>query len=734
MTTRHTQHRGAPAATTPQRPAATPALLRSMVGLAGLALFAAIPLLLHTWRPDPLPHAWQPGRWLTLARRGYLHPDVLPNSLAVAAWLLWALLAAALAREIIAQLRRGATAARTGLLPAVVQRLARTWITSLSLLLTLIASRATTTALPAMATTVAATTPLLPTPTADGTQNPSADAATHHGDPYDIHRTERYDTLRSLAAERYGDPELWQTIRDASVGVIQPDGTPLPAGFVALTPGTILHIPLRTPAASPIGLAAARTPPQPATSADIRPAYDQHEVRAGENLWTIVHNAYPTLPAHTMPAAVDTVFATNHGVTDGHGRTFTSPGVVNPGMVLHLPPLHLPAGVTPTSTSGWTPSPGASPPSSPRPAPAAPPPVAPTPTATVSAAAPTASPKADPGTAAPTQLAALPTALASATSPVTPDTTGPCAPTSTPPTPPAPSAAHPPIAPSTSPHRQTGESLAWLAAAGLLATTLVGSWTARRRHRDNHTTPRHHIPPTPPDQAALHTALLDADDPDLLDHLDAALRHIAATHQHQPNGPAPQILLIHPDDTVEVYLHPHGTHTLPAPWEPGPDPQIWTLPADAELPPPPPELPPPCPALVQLGTTQDGADVLADLEALGSLAVAGNPAHLRDAARAILATLVTSPWADLTRLPTLGLAPPPPPHHPHRPRTRHPPPHRRRPTHRHLPRHRPAAPHPRRRRLHHHPHRPHPRTRRRIRPPHRPRRPVWDKRRPERAA
>ncbi|ORT53039.1 hypothetical protein [Frankia sp. KB5] len=655
MTTRRTRHHGAPPASTRQSTGA--AALRAGIAVVGLLLFAAVPLLLHDWRPDPLPHTWQPGRWITLARRGYLHPDVLPNSLAVTAWLLWTVLATALAREIIAQLHRGAAAAHTSLLPGIIQRLASTWITSLSLLLTLIASRATTAPLPAAVATIAADTPAVPIPSAGGAQDPSAAAAAHRAGAYDIHRTERYDTLRTLAAQRYGDPDLWQTIRDASVGVLQPDGTPLPAGFVALTPGTILHIPTVPAADNPITLVADRQPLQPATGQEIQPVTADHEVLPGENLWSIVGSVYPTLPADDTPAAVTTVFTANHGATDPAGHRLTAPDVINPGMRLHLPPVHPPADPTVATGPRQPPVPTTPAPSSttPAPSPARPAPAMPS----AAASTPTVPPAISPDTAPSpgiTSLRALPTAFASSASPAPRADAGQCAPTVSPGTTPPPTSPRPPAS-SPSPHQQTIDSLAWLAAGGLLATTIVGSWTARRRWRDNHTTPRHTLAPTPPDQAALHTALLDADNPDLLDRVDAALRHLAATHQHQQAGPAPQILLVHPDDTVEVYLHPHSSHTLPAPWEPGPDPQIWTLPADAPLPPPPPALPPPCPALVQLGTTFDGADVLADLEALGSLAIAGNPTDLHDAARAILATLITSPWADLTRIHTLGLDP-----------------------------------------------------------------------------
>ncbi|MCK9878302.1 bacterial transcriptional activator domain-containing protein [Frankia sp. Ag45/Mut15] len=663
MTTSRTRRRR-PAVLPAGRPAAGPtapgALTRAATALVGLVLFAAVPLVLHAWRPDPLPHTFQPGRWISLARAGYLHPDVIPNSLAVLAWLVWLLLAAALLREVAAQLRRGGAAARTRLLPGVVQRLASTWITSLPLLLALAAGRLNAAPLPA-AVTAATSTPTLPPTSPDSAPkaagpDTAAFTVTHtHAGPYDIHRSERYDTLRSLAAQHYGSADLWWIIRDASVGVVQPDGSSLPAGFVAVDPGTILHIPSAPLADVSYALAADREPAGPAT----QPRAGNHEVLPGENLWTIVDAAYRDLSPLDVRAAVDSVFAANHGVTDQHGHVLTSPQLINPGMRLRLPVLppnpELPSSpeagrpAAPSSTTATAPSA----PSAPR--------IAATPTALTTPEPPVSSSSASAAAPTPTSQ---PTPLEPAQAPALP-------PSPTPPSPALTTAAgqqlvtpnlsptHTPAMPTTpttphSPHDRTTESLTWLAAAGLLATTIVGSWTARRRRRDNHTTPRHIVPPAPPDQAELHAALLEADDPDRLDRIDAALRHLALTHLGQPTGPHPQVLLVHPDDTVEIYLHPNGTHDLPAPWEAGPDPLIWALPADAVLP-PLTDLPPPCPALVQLGATLDGADVLADLEALGSLAIHADTDRLRATTRAILATLISSPWANLTRIHTLGL-------------------------------------------------------------------------------
>ncbi len=634
----------------------TRAIASAVVAVGGLALFAAVPWLLLAWRSDPLPDAWQPARWWTLARRGYLHPDVVPNSIAVLGWLVWTQLALALSLETIARLRRGAAAARTGLLPGIVQNLAHSWITSLSLLLTLVSSRAG--AVTAPLHFAAAVTPTHPTahtdpvsvppsPSGAPAASPSATAVSitsaGHAPRYETYRTQRYDTLRSLAATHYGNPDLWAVIRDASVGILQPDGTRLSPALVALTPGTILHIPTlpaTTITAQPVASQASDGSVSPAYSGDGRtftPTSERHPVEPGETLWTIVEGAYPDLPDVDTPAAVDAVFTANLHAPDPHGRTLHDPALINPDMVLHLPTLH--------PAAGYADAPSTAPPKS---APARP--QVPTPSTEARGAAPTApaittAPPTPKSSASPAPATTPPTATQAAPTPAG----GPSA---------RPNPAAAPTAPTPPGERHDSSPFVWLGAGTLLASVLVSSWIARRRRRDNHTTPRHSVPIANPRRADLHTALLEADDPDLLDRLDAALRTIGAAHRDRPDGPHPQVLLVHPDDHIEVYLHPDGSHTLPPPWASSPDPQIWTLPATVDLP-APTDLPPPCPALIQLGVTPDGSGVYADLEALGSVSIdaSDGTGTLADVTRAILATITASPWADLTTVRTLRLKP-----------------------------------------------------------------------------
>ncbi|MEX5709919.1 SARP family transcriptional regulator [Parafrankia sp. FMc6] len=587
------------------------AVLGAMFALVTLAAFVMIPLALWAWRGMPLPSTWEPARWMTLARRGYLHPDVLPNTLAALIWAVWTQIALALLRESAARLRRGASATRTTLLPSVIQHLAGSWIASLSILLSLTAGR----------TAVTAT---------------SLDLGLAH-----------------------------------AVGGVTQTVTP-PTAVSSDGSGAGLASPTNRPITDGTG---------PADAVDRR-----HVVAPGENLWLIVDDEYPDLELADVPAAVAGVFETNRGVTDPYGRVLRDPELIHPGMELRLPAST--AGHQPGATDrndqgeqgdrtdggdradgmppGAMPTPSEPPPSS------APPRSAPEIPDQDTRDSPTSSPGStsfqERGVAPASEPSPAPTPStdpAERSDVPTPGTRTPASPQPAP-TGPATRQNHP----ATSPEAEVGVGdegedgpavapATWIGGAGLLATTVVGLWAARRRRRDNAVTPNQYIPA--PDQATadLHTALLDADDPDLADRLDAALRSIGAVHEGEPDGPSPQILLVHPDQSIEVLLHPDGTHTLPSPWEPGADPRFWNLPA-AETPASDPAHAPPCPALIQLGVTPTGAAVFADLEALGSLGIEASPSdpdRLADLGRAIPAAIVASPWAGLTTVRTAGLNP-----------------------------------------------------------------------------
>ncbi|WP_131770944.1 BTAD domain-containing putative transcriptional regulator [Candidatus Protofrankia californiensis] len=672
-------------------------LLAGLVAALGiLGFLTAVPVAFWVWRHNPLPTTWEPTRWWTLARRGYIHPDLLPNGIAVAAWLLWAEFVLALVREAGARARRGASAGTSRIVPGRIAHLASAWITSASIVLTVLASRTGPTVpaevLPMPAAVTAAVHTSVATTAAihaDGETftGPSINAG-HSGAAKpivarDYQPTQAmttyicapYDTLRSLAAHFYGNPDLWSVIRDASIDATQPDGTHLPAGFTAVDTGTVLRIPQPdTTATTGSALIVPARASEPA--GDRAPETSSHIVVSGDTLWGIATTAY-NLPTDSAGPAATAIFDANKGVTDPAGHVLHDPDLINPGMTLHLPVLASDgASSTGAGTDGRAaPTAPALPDDGPGSASRTPPtraPVTAVPTTgTPHTGAPAMPDQQDmttgssavagtrpPHTALPGSTppgASLPGSAdgpsAAAASPSA-ATSAPASPSATSQPPATPSADEPPIT-----ARRTFP-VGWIAAGGLLAAFLAALWGSRRRRRDSTVRPGDVLSPPDPAVADVSRAVLRADDPDGTRRLDHALRLLTAPHRtdRANTAPLPQVIFRHLDDRIDVYLAAPLTSAPPPPWRPGPDPRVVVLPANADVPTPDPRLPAPCPALVQLGVTDDGAELLVDLEALGTLAVDTGPdSDLPAVARAIVATIAASPWAEITTVRTAGI-------------------------------------------------------------------------------
>jgi hypothetical protein len=205
-------------------------------------------------------------------------------------------------------------------------------------------------------------------------------------------------------------------------------------------------------------------------------------------------------------------------------------------------------------------------------------------------------------------------------------------------------------------HQAHGHTPDWALPTGLAGATLLATWAsveARRRHsyRLRRAKGGSVLPPPDPTIAPTAVAVAANTNVDATERLDAALRHLAAI-ETGPVPPRPQVVLRHGNGELEVYLAMPAERAV-APWVARADGRIWALPPDATL-----DValgvPPPCPALVQLGTCDDGADLYADLEALGTIGIAGVGEAIRQIARAITATLVVSPAARQCRILTWG--------------------------------------------------------------------------------
>jgi DNA-binding SARP family transcriptional activator len=190
---------------------------------------------------------------------------------------------------------------------------------------------------------------------------------------------------------------------------------------------------------------------------------------------------------------------------------------------------------------------------------------------------------------------------------------------------------------------------------GFLAATALATWVlqeARRRRsrRLRRSRAGQVFPPPDPTVAPTAAAVHANADPPAVGRLDAALRHLA----NAPCSPAPfpQVVLRHPNGDVEVFLA-DPVADAPTPWTARANGRVWALDAESTLS-VDEGFPPPCPALVQLGTCEDGAELFADLEAFGTLGIDGPPEAVRQIARAVVAMLVVSPNAQLCRILTHG--------------------------------------------------------------------------------
>ena len=248
----------------------------------------------------------------------------------------------------------------------------------------------------------------------------------------------------------------------------------------------------------------------------------------------------------------------------------------------------------------------------------------------------------------------------------------PAAPTA-PATVPTAAAPTPTTAPATAPTQAAGDQaapanasdtspLVWAgaAASALLAVGVLGVISTRRRRSTISRRPGRRLPGYTPQAEQAVTALQNVSAPLTVAHLDLALRTLSAGLR-AAGQPLPRILAVRlEDDRLDARLAEPADTAPPRPFEASEDGLVWTLPADraellldaAEA----NQVAAPYPSLVTLGTDEDGAHVLVDLETVAALSV--NTDGDEDDAHAILAALAfelaTASWADDLQLTIAG--------------------------------------------------------------------------------
>lgn len=194
---------------------------------------------------------------------------------------------------------------------------------------------------------------------------------------------------------------------------------------------------------------------------------------------------------------------------------------------------------------------------------------------------------------------------------------------------------------------ETGSGAAPFVGGGLLAAMLAGLLLAERRRRRG-------PDPTDADLEA-EVELRAGADHDRVERLDRALRSLSA-HCRAERVPLPQVYAASVDDDgIELRIAP-PVPVAPVPWAAVDGGAVWRLDRSSDLPEGTGHAP--YPGLVCLGRTDEGADVLVDLEAVGGvLALSGSHTVAREIVSALAVQLATVPWSDAQLVHGFDLSP-----------------------------------------------------------------------------
>jgi nucleoid-associated protein YgaU len=461
----------------------------------------------------------------------------------------------------------------------------------------------------------------------------------------------RGDTLWGLAERHLGDGTRYTEIAALNYTRRQPDGRHL-TDTHWIYPGWTLQLP-----ADAIGTTGTTgTPPDaPASGPSV-------VVHPGDTLWEIAQARLGDPDRY--PEIVDL----NAGRPQPDGTTLTDPDVIHPGWRLELPTTDTTA-TPPTHRQGQPPT---TRPEGPTTAPTLPRPSTASPTATASPSATSTPATSTPATSTPAteQWTAPATPGAEATA----GATIPATPTGTPT--PGGSGGETRDRPAAAATDDTGHltpallyGLGALTAAGLIAEVAL-----RRRRQQRHRQPGRAIELPPPEATDLERRLRAAHDPTAVATLKTMLRDLAAACATTPRdlprvvavalAPDGVLLLLADDDDDPVppfsAVDPCTWRYVPAPTrlqDQAPDTELddrvacdHHADADAEADrstgrSEQEDRPNPCPALAVLGATQ-GALLLVNLEAAGTLALSGPAGQVNAVGRALAVELVTSPLTE----------------------------------------------------------------------------------------
>ncbi len=407
--------------------------------------------------------------------------------------------------------------------------------------------------------------------------------------------------------------EIADAIIDANLGEVMPGGQRF-TNPAYIEVGWTLRLPAGIAASGSVA-----TPP-PVIESATAPDYT---VEPGDTLWDIADEQLGD------PTAWPEIWERNAGDDMGGGRTFDDPNLILPGWELDLTDAQ-PAGPEPIVVESANAQPEAS----------VPPRSDPPPEAEV---APSVDePAVEPLPLTPTTTTPTTTTPTTTATPTTTTTEVAAAN-------PAGSPAAEPPADAPAPEAPSPVRLehAALLAAGVLA--LVG---VRRRQRLRAAMPRHRVPEPRAEVARTERRLRTIDAGERVLRADVACR--AAARTLIDTGSQIGWIDVSPDGDLELRLT--APAALPLPWTGGG--QSWRLGAEVPI-----EIlgedarqvGQPCVALVQLGVTSAGNELLVDLEACGVLAVVARADQADEVVTALAAGLASSLFAEVAHLVAVSL-------------------------------------------------------------------------------
>ena len=188
------------------------------------------------------------------------------------------------------------------------------------------------------------------------------------------------------------------------------------------------------------------------------------------------------------------------------------------------------------------------------------------------------------------------------------------------------------------------------AAAGLLGVLGARRAMQRRRRR-----PGQQVPMPEAEHAQIEAQLKVVAEADQADELDVVQRWLARWAQ-QSGTTLPELFLVRVS-AQEIALYLMGPAQLPAPFvAAAEDGTVWTLQSgaielDADLP------SAPWPGLVTVGQDDTDAQVLLDLERLGTLGIEGDPQLAPQVLDAMAVELATAAWSENVQVTLVGVAP-----------------------------------------------------------------------------